>query len=50
MINKQQIKDEIDKVNDDDLTVIHRIIQALAKSPSIEFSRRPEQEPDWIKL
>ena len=51
MINKQQIKDEIEKVRDEDLDVIYRIIQALAKTPSTEISRQPE-EPDanWIQF
>ena len=50
MINKQQIKDEIEKVKDEDLFVIYRIIQALAKTPSFEFPRQSEKETDWVKF
>lgn len=32
MIDKQQIKDEIENIKEEDLTIIYRIIKALAKT------------------
>ncbi len=53
MVNKQQIKDEIEKVREEDLMVIYRIIQALAKTSSIELSMQSEtasKNVNWIQF
>lgn len=53
MINKQRIKDEIDKVKEEDLLIIYRIIQALVRTPSPTLSGKREksmQKANWFKF
>ncbi|HPQ39541.1 MAG TPA: hypothetical protein PLV45_04135 [bacterium] len=53
MINKQQIKDEIDNVKDEDLLIVYRIVQALAKTPSMESSPKrvkSKRRANWYKF
>ncbi len=53
MITRQKIKDEIDKIKDDDLLIIYRILQTLVKTPSLTpLGKQDEsnQETSWIKF
>jgi hypothetical protein len=51
IITKQNIKDEIDKIKDDDLLTIYRIVQALVKTPSLPplgKQNESNQKTSWI--
>lgn len=52
MITREQLKAELDEVQDKDLDILHRIIAALASSPcsSKPAPESPHEQPEWRRF
>ncbi len=50
MVTREQLRAELDEVEEEDLDILHRIIMALAGSPSKPVAEAPDEPIEWCRF